>query len=131
MASLDGVRILIGSAEAETPELAWGDTFCFYDPLRTGDQKMPFVTIVTRDIPGWDEASHLDPPGRFRVNLAVGRANLPQLAEPIDFSAADTVLPHPQYAAQGWVSIVNPGPTTADRLEELIVIAYARVANRG
>ncbi|HEY7703906.1 MAG TPA: DUF6194 family protein [Acidimicrobiia bacterium] len=130
LAALAGVRVLIGSEEAGTPQVAWGDTFCFYDPKSTGDQKMPFATIVTNDYPGWDEVSRLSQPGRFRVNLAVGRDYLPAIEEPIDYAAADVVLPHPTYAAQGWVSIVNPGPGTTGRLGELIEVAYARVAGR-
>ena len=73
LGSLDGARVLVGSAEAGTPEVAWGHTFVFYDPDGTGDQKMPFATIVIHDTPGWDEVSDLDRPGAFRVNLAVAR----------------------------------------------------------
>ncbi|CAN5829386.1 hypothetical protein BH23ACT4_BH23ACT4_05230 [soil metagenome] len=74
LSRLDGARILIGSEAEGTPEVAWGDTFCFYDPDGTGDQRMPFVTIVSNDTPEWDEVSDRDGPYRFRVNVAVGRS---------------------------------------------------------
>ena len=115
---------------AGTPSAAWGDTFCFYDPDSTGDQNMPFATIVTHDTPGWDEVSNLDRPGSFRVNLAVGRARQPDLGKTVDHSAEDVVVPHPQYAAQGWVAIVNPSSARSDELLELIRIAHGRAVDR-
>jgi hypothetical protein len=130
LASLHGTRIVIGSAAVGTPESHCGDTFCFYDPDATADQKLPFATIATHDTPGWDEVSDLDRPGAFRVNLAVGRKHQPDVGEPIDYSVADTVLPHPQYAAQGWVAVVNPGASTAERVRELIGVAYGRAVDR-
>lgn len=128
--ALDGVRVVIGSGIVETPETHWGDTFCFYDPDATADQKMPFATIVTHDTPGWDEVSNLDRPGAFRVSLAVGRAHLPQVDGDVDYADDDVVLPHPQYAVQGWIAIVNPTSARAADLHELIRIAYARAAQR-
>lgn len=130
LASLHGTRIVTGSEAAGTHESSWGDTFCYYDPDATADQKLPFATIVTHDTPGWDEVSDLDRPGAFRVNLAVGRQHRPELEEPIDYSVADTVLPHPQYAAQGWVAVINPGTSTAERVRELISVAYGRAVDR-
>jgi hypothetical protein len=36
----------------------------------------------------------------------------------------DTLIRHPIYAEHGWVSIVNPGPKTADRARRLLADAY-------
>lgn len=127
--SLEGTRLLIASEENGAPESAWGDTFCFYDPEGTEDQKLPFATIVTRDTPGWDEASRLDPPGRFRVNIAVGRDLVPAVSDAVDYSQADVLLPHPQYGSQGWVSVVNPD-LLDKQLETLIREAHDRAADR-
>lgn len=130
LAALPGTRIVIGSEAAGAPESSWGDTFCYYDPDSTADQKLPFATIVTRDTPGWDEVSDLNRPGSFRLNLAVGRAHQPDVEEPIDYRVADTVLPHPQYATQGWVAVVDPGTPSAERVRELIGVAYRRAVDR-
>jgi hypothetical protein len=35
---------------------------------------MPFATIVVKDYPGHNEASRLDRPGTFALNIGVGRA---------------------------------------------------------
>ncbi len=128
LSSLDGVRVVVGSEELGTPESAWGDTFAFYDPDTTGAQKMPFATIVIRDTPGWDEVSYLDRPGAFRVNLNVGRDNQPEVEGEVDYAQDDVVLPHPQYATQGWVAVVNPGDSA--RVEQLVRLAYERAVAR-
>lgn len=68
-----------------------------------------FATVVTTD--EHDSASNLSRPGFFRLNIGVSRATFDRLvgdiAEP-DFSATDRFVPHPVYAAQHWISIVNP-----------------------
>jgi hypothetical protein len=46
-----------------------------------------------------------------------------------DFAALDTVLPHPTYAKQLWVSILNPTPTTFDVVvKPLLGEAHDRLA---
>src|SRR5919199_4080447 len=52
-----------------------GDTFFFYDPQRNIDptRRLPFATIVIKDYVDWDEASKLNRPDVFRVNIGVGR----------------------------------------------------------
>lgn len=124
---LEDAQVIIGSAELGTPEYGIGDTFCTYAPDDGSEPpKMPFATIVTHDTPGWDEVSDLDRPEAFRVNIAVGRDAVPQPLPEVDFAAEDVVLPHPQYAAQGWISVVNPGSTTGPLLDDLIGIAHRR-----
>jgi predicted DNA-binding protein (MmcQ/YjbR family) len=44
----------------------------------------------------------------------------------VDYAALDTVVPHPVYAAQGWVSIVCPGERTAEQVRALVEQAHAR-----
>lgn len=101
----------------------------------------PFVTVVTKDYPGFDTASTLDREGVFRVNVAVGRALFTEVVghspaehaaagADIDFTESDRLLPHPVYAAQGWVSVVCPGPRTGDRLRELVGAAWRRAVAR-
>lgn len=101
------------------------------------DQAWPnFATIVTTD--EHDDASDLFRPGTFRLNIGVSGATFDRLvgdasdaadAAAPDHTAADVLLPHPVYAAQHWVSIVNP---SAERLERdllpLLDEAHARLA---
>ena len=86
-------------------------------------------------------ASNLNRHGIYRLNLAVGRVRFEQLVgyppaqhaaheEDFDYSALDCVLPHPAYATQAWVSILNPGDKTSALARSLIVEAHRRAAER-
>jgi hypothetical protein len=143
VSSLPCVDALTAGEENGAPEVAWGDTFFFYDPHGDipADRKLPFATIVTKDYPGFDSASNLNRPGVFRVNIAVGRRIYQDLfGHPpaahadhhatYDYSAVDRLTPHPVYATQGWVSIVNPGETTTAQVRSLLTEAHARAAER-
>jgi hypothetical protein len=134
---LPGVRVLVASEADGAPEVAWGDSFIFHDPDGSGDQKMPFATIVTKDYPGFDEDSDLNRPGVFRLNISVGGERFhhlfgdrPVTAVPDDATVLDRLIPHPVYAPQHWVSVLNPGDATSDEVKALLTAAHARAAQR-
>jgi hypothetical protein len=96
---LAGVEVTVASEESGAPDVAWGDVF-FSVPGRP----QPFATLVKRDYPGVDEASRLDRPGFFRVNIGVGRSRLRQLLADeggTDPTTVDRFFPHPVYASAG------------------------------
>jgi hypothetical protein len=132
-AMLDDVTAIVASEEGGAPEVAWGDRFLYREPggVETARTR-PFATIVTGDYPGFDEASDLDRPGVFRLNLSIGRSELatrcPAPAEALDLAALDVVMPHPVYAAQGWACVLNPSPARMAEVDELLTIAHARAA---
>jgi uncharacterized protein DUF6194 len=74
-----------------------------------------FATIVTTDEHDGGTASDLSRPGVFRLNLGVGRETFTLLvgsmADP-DYAAFDRLVPHPVYAKQRWISILNPSDAT-------------------
>jgi hypothetical protein len=140
---LEGVDVLTATAESGAPEVAWGDTFVIYDPDRrlTSAQQMPFATVVTKDYGDFDRASNLNRPGVFRLNIGVGVQTYESLFGPVgpdhlagagrDFSVMDTLLPHPVYARQHWVCILNPGEQTFDRaVWPLLVSAHEMAVSR-
>jgi hypothetical protein len=138
VAALPGVVVVTASEAIGAPEVAWGDSFFFYDPDgdTPDDRRMPFATLVIQDYPGFDTASDLDRPGVFRVNVSAGRqafedavgyppaAHAEHAAEH-DYAVLDRVIPHPVYAVQGWVSVLNPGPAGDAKTRELLVAAHA------
>ncbi|WP_030268333.1 DUF6194 family protein [Streptomyces sp. NRRL B-24484] len=137
--SLPGVVAVTADAAGGAPEAAWGDTFFFHDPDGDSPRRMPFATLVTKDYAGFDTASELDRPGVFRLNVSVGKAAFEELIghppaahqerqDAYDHTATDRLLPHPAYAVQGWVCILNPGPATADLARSLLADAHARAA---
>ena len=140
---LPGVDVLTASEDSGAPEVAWGDSFIFYDPDRDipPDRRFPFATIVTKDYGGFDEASDLNRDGVFRLNVNVGRHRFEELIgyppahqteheADFDYTAIDTLLPHPVYAKQAWVSILNPGERTSAQVRALLTEARDRAAAR-
>ena len=135
--TLPGVEQIEASEENGSPEGAWGDRFFYVGP----DRRQPFATIVEHDVPGFDEASRLDRPGVFRLNLDLGRAEFESLfgftpkdfehhRHEFDFARLGTVVPHPGYALYGFVSIVMPGPQMLPEIDRLLAIAHARAVDR-
>jgi hypothetical protein len=101
-----------------------GDTFFFTDPKRF----FPFATLVHGD--DHDQASNLGRPGVFRLNIGVRKATFqsrfPDASAAHDFTALDRVLPHPVYAAQYFVCVLNPSDGTFERdVKPLLAEAYA------
>jgi len=108
------------------------------------DRHFPnFATIVTTD--EHDHASNLDRPGVFRLNIGLGPATFRRVVGPyldpeatgyvprpgIDYTVLDTLLPHPVYAAQRFVCILNPSEATFETvLKPLLVEAHEIVARR-
>lgn len=92
--------------------------------------------VVAKDYDGFDTVSQLNRPGLFRLNVSVGRATFRELfGDPpgpadVDFAALDRLMPHPTYARQGWVSIINPSDANRARVEALLSEAHARAADR-
>nr|MDT0656475.1 DUF6194 family protein [Micromonospora sp. DSM 115978] len=137
IAGLPGVTETRVQPGSEMPSYTWGDRFFFAGE----DRRRPFATIVGHDVPGFDERSRLSEPGRYRLNIEVGRAEFRDLfgygpqefaahSNGIDFTETDRLMPHPAYAVQGWASVVNPGPTTANEVERLLARARTRATDR-
>jgi hypothetical protein len=88
-----------------------------------------FATIVTTD--EHDDASNLSRPGVFRLNVGVCGETFERLVDPSaepDYTALDTVLPHPVYARQRWLSILNPSAETFDSVvRPLLAEAHDRL----
>ena len=109
-----------------------GYTFFFYGP----DRMLPFATIATVDNEG-DRVSNLDRPGVFRLNIGVSKPTFQGLfgtskvdVSAYDFTALDTIMPHPDYAPQSWICVLNPSDTTFHKLRPLLSEAYELAVRR-
>ena len=91
-----------------------------------------FATIVTTDEHDMGTPSNLARPGVFRLNIGVGKESFARLVGSTvapDYSMLEVVLPHPVYAKQRWLAILNPSWQTFDEVvKPLIAEAYARLA---
>jgi hypothetical protein len=91
-----------------------------------------YATIVTTDEHDEGAPSNLARPGAFRLNIGVGRETFERLVGSMtspDYAAYDQLLPHPVYARQRWISILNPSDDTfRDVVLPLIDEAHDRLA---
>ena len=91
-----------------------------------------FATIVTTDEHDMGNPSNLARPEVFRLNISVGRETFERLVGGIDapdYAAIDTLLPHPVYARQRWIAILNPGRETWESIvKPLLAEAHDRLA---
>lgn len=115
------------------------DSFFTYDPAGDlpQDRWLPFATLVTGDT--YDTVSDLTRRGAYRINIGLTKATYVRLLGPapterdedgllrtgVDYTVVDTVLPHPFYASQYWVCVVNPDDATLDTVRALLDEAYA------
>ena len=86
-----------------------------------------FATIVWKDDFDEGAVSNLTArAGVYRVNVGVDRETFTRLVGSLtdaDYAAFDRFLPHPVYARQRWISILNPSDATV--VEELLPLISA------
>ena len=134
---LDGTVVVVASEENGAPQVAWGDTFLIYDPDRIipPDKQFPYATVVVNDYPGFDEASNLARDGVYRVNVWVSRDTFDSETtgidpSEVDYTVFDQLMPHPVYWQQWWLSVLNPGPATEEKVKALLAEAHDRARTR-
>jgi hypothetical protein len=132
--TLDGVDVVVAD----------GNSFYFYDPGRElpVDHRFPFATLVTNDL--YDQASNLDRPSAYRLNVGVSRATFTSLFgtqasasgvggdddSGYDFTALDRLMPHPVYGQMFWVCVLSPSAETFESVKPLLAEAHSLAAGR-
>jgi len=135
-ATFPGVDVVVASQATGAPEITWGDSFFFCDPGNelSPDHRFPFATIVTRDYSDFDCASNLNREGVFRLNFGVSKETFQTLFgaddSGYDFTALDQIMPHPVYAAQYWICVLNPSKVTFEKLRLFLAEAYELAIKR-
>ena len=107
----------------DNPDL--GYTFFFVGD----DHRLPFVSIANSDN-DFDNVSDLNREGVFRLNIGVSRETFDKLVggsdlEDVDYSVLDVFLPHPHYAPQNFVCILNPAGDNVEATKRLIEEAHS------
>lgn len=104
----------------------YGYKFFYYG----ADRMRPFASLATADY-DYDRFSNLDRPGVFRLNIGIRKATFQTLfgtdrvdLSDYDFTQLDRIMPHPEYAAQFFVCVLNPGEATLQIVQELLAEAH-------
>ena len=134
---------LASMLSAEYPGLVkrpgYGETALFYNPSGLLPAGVYFASFKMHDGPH-DRASLLDRDGVFRVAFGLSASTFashfgprpprPRRGEVVqmdtDFSALDTLTPHPVYAWMGWVQVLSPTVQTWSRITPLLGEAHKR-----
>jgi hypothetical protein len=118
---------------------AWGERSIFYNPGLMLPRGVYFATVKEKDGEN-DKASHLDRAGVFRFNVGTtkplflerfgpppsrpGKGGV--IDGPWDFTAADTLTPHPVYGWMSWVAVLNPSVETLSDMAEIVEAAFGK-----
>src|SRR5262249_31778791 len=134
-----GVDVVVASKESGAPEIAWGDSFFSYDPDRNlpPQRRFPFATIVRKGYGDFCNASNLNRPGVFRLNIGVSKETYQRLfgsqpgagdaaATTYDFTKLDRLMPHTVYGPQSWICVLNPSAATFEAVKPLLAEAYEK-----
>lgn len=122
---------------------SYGERSFFYNPGNLLPSGTYFLTIKEQDGPH-DQASNLDREGVFRLNFGASKQTFvdlfgtvpprPPKGETIegayDFSALDTLMPHPVYGWSYWLCVLNPSSETFERILPLIQAYYEQAKSR-
>ncbi len=110
----------------------FGYTFFFYSTERM----LAFATLGSSDNE-YDRLSNLDRPSVFRLNIGVSRETFiklfgesPNNAKADDYTALDVIMPHPVYAPQSFICVLNPGEQTFQKVKDLLAEAYGLAVQR-
>src|SRR5438093_9307431 len=119
-------QYITGTFEGVETTTAFGYTFFFY----RAERRLPFATIASTDNE-YERISNLDRPGVYRLNIGVSKQTFQSSFGPdkvdisaYDFTALDTLMPHPDYAAQSWLCVLNPSDATFESVRLMLAEAY-------
>lgn len=133
------IDALLSKFDGVTVVDAWGEKSLFYNPGGRLPRGVYFATVKEKDGEN-DKASNLNRDRIFRLNVGTTKPLFlerfgppPPRPEkggvvegPWDFTALDTLMPHPVYGWMSWVAVLNPSDKTFDELQPIIEAAYAK-----
>lgn len=124
------VEAFVESLENVEREENYGYIFFFVGD----DHRFGFVTIGESDNE-YDTVSNLNREGIFRVNIGISKKSYQALlgdtdVNTVDYTALNVFMPHPHYAKQHYICVLNPSEKNAEIMKELIVEAHGIAAER-
>ena len=134
----DILEKIVAEFDGVVPKSSWGETSLFYNPGKALPNGVYFCTIKEKNGDN-DKSSLLDREGVFRLSIGIGpslyeaqfgtRPTRPAKGCIIDtdddFTALNTLMPHPIYGWMSWVQVLNPDAQMLTKLLPLITEAHA------
>ena len=119
------------------PLKTWGELSFFVNPGMKLKRGKYFATLKSNDGKN-DKGSNLDRDNVFRLSIGLPPREYEAIfglrpPRPVkggivegdyDFTALDTLTPHPVYAWMGWVAILNPSEASFERCQDYLNAAY-------
>ena len=79
----------------------------------------------------YEQISNPDRPGVFRLNVGESRETIKELfgtkkidVSDYDFTALDTIMPHPDYSSQHFLCVLSPNEATFERIRPTLAEVY-------
>ena len=118
----------------ELPNVHREESFGYAMFFVGNDNRLPFVTIAKTDN-DFDHMSNLERDGVFRLNIGISKETFNKLIsnrldEEFDYSVLNLFLPHPHYAKQHFVCILNPEGDNLEKTKQLIIEAHSIAEGR-
>ena len=119
------------------PLEAWGELSFFVNPEMKLKRGKYFATLKSKDGEN-DKGSNLERESIFRLSIGLPPKDYetifgPRPPRPVkggivegdyNFTALNTLTPHPVYGWMGWVAILNPSETNFERCKNYLNAAY-------
>ena len=116
---------------------SWGESGIFYNPNGVLNRGVYVLTVKEKD-GDHDKGSMLNRDKIYRVNVGLRKqtfikqfGDIPKrppagtiVKMDFDFTALDTIIPHPVYAWMGWVCVLNPSEKTFEDFKVMIQESY-------
>lgn len=123
------IQSIVESFEGVHVAEAFGGTFFSCD-----DKGMyPFATIVTAD-DEYDSYSNLNRDAEtYRLNISLDKGEFKEMFDvdgEFDFTLVDTLMPHPVYGKNAWISVVNPSEETFHGLMPMLESGHRRAVEK-
>jgi len=133
------IDALLSKFNGVTAVEAWGEQSLFYNPGKKLPRGVYFATLKEKDGDN-DRASNLDRDGIFRLNIGttkplfIEKFGAPPtrpckgqaIEGPWDFTALNTLTPHPVYGWMSWVALLNPDAEMFSDIQPLIEAAFEK-----
>jgi len=103
-----------------------GYTFFFFR-----DEHMHAFATIASTGNEYEKISNLDRPGVYRLNIGVSRDTFQSLfgkgkidTSAYDFTALNTIMPHPDYSSQHFICVLSPSEAMFERIRPMLAEAY-------